>query len=215
MLVLGINTIPQKARHQYRDQIRPDQPPWSKDQGNPTLMPRLQAPLFPCPSHYHHKFTGAPLHTQTQRSGKTEENRSEWGIHRKETVIQKDQSGGRKKKKHMTYYKLAKLGWREISSTLENFKSYIFFARLGDKECATEQQRHPSERNPQPFWAVRWTTLPHVSFPKANGTYHETFHSISSATNFLPDMKKCTASDAVRLSLPSEYPSSAFNHTQN
>lgn len=32
----------------------------------------------------------------------------------------------------------------------------------------------------------------HVSFPKANGTCHEKFHSISSAANFLPDMKKCT-----------------------
>jgi len=32
----------------------------------------------------------------------------------------------------------------------------------------------------------------HVSLPKANGTYRETFHSIPGAANFLPDMKKCT-----------------------
>lgn len=32
----------------------------------------------------------------------------------------------------------------------------------------------------------------HVSFPKANGTHHETFHSSPGAANSLPDVKKCT-----------------------
>lgn len=32
----------------------------------------------------------------------------------------------------------------------------------------------------------------HISFLKPNGTYHETFHSNSSADNFLLDMKRCT-----------------------
>ena len=99
----------------------------------------------------------------------------------------------------MTHYKVAKLRWREISSTLEKFKSYIFFAHLGDKECATELQCHPSEKNP--FWVLQNEPLfpeplfhsdTHVSFPKANRTYHETFHSIPGAANSLPDMKKRT-----------------------
>lgn len=56
----------------------------------------------------------------------------------------------------------------------------------------------------------------HVSLAKANGTYHETFHSISGAANFLPDMKKMYSPQMQNwLSLPSKSPSSAFNHTQN
>lgn len=109
---------------------------------------------------------------------------------------------------------------REISCTLETWKAtfplHIWVIR---SKCATEPHCHLSERKPQPFWAVRWATLPllytHLS-SKANGTYHETFHSISGAANFLPDMKKMYSPQMQNwLSLPSKSPSSAFNHTQN
>lgn len=62
-------------------------------------------------------------------------------------------------------------------------------------KCATELHCYPPERKPQLFWQLDellFLSHTHISFPKANGTCHEKFHSISSAANFLPDMKKCT-----------------------
>lgn len=115
-----------------------------------------------------------------------------WATYLKETTIQKQIT---QKRKETVYHKLTKLGKdRWISCTLEKLKSYVFFAHLDNIQCATELHCHPAERNPWPLWEVRWAAFPLTctSLPKANGTYHETFHSISSAANFLPDMKKHT-----------------------
>ena len=59
----------------------------------------------------------------------------------------------------MTYYKLAKLRWGEISCTLGNFKAtfsvHIWVIRNVQLSCSVTHQRKA-----QSFWAVRWATLP-------------------------------------------------------
>ena len=117
----------------------------------------------------------------------------------------------------MTYYKLAKLRWGEISCTLGNFKAtfsvHIWVIRNVQLSCSVTRQRKA-----QSFWAVRWATLPlrHTclfSKSKWNTSWNVSLQPWCS--QFPTRREKMYSPQEVQLSLPSKSPGSAFNHTQN
>lgn len=83
MLVLDISTRPRKSKTHLATPLQT--PVQGSDQTR--LAPMKQRPggiqplclgtRLPCPHRYPHKLTGTPLHTQTQRSGRTGENPSD------------------------------------------------------------------------------------------------------------------------------------------
>lgn len=199
MLVLDISTRPRKSKThlatplqtpvQGSDQTRLA-PMKQRPGGNSTIMPWHPSPLPPPLSPQAHRYTSThpdPEKWENRRKSELLRNLPERNSHPKKlirgvggkwhTINQPSWGGGR------------------LAPHQKNFKAtlslHVWMISNVQPSFGVTHRREILSR-PGQLDEPLFHTHTLVSFPKANGTYHETFHSISSTANFLPDMKKCT-----------------------